>query len=259
MALELVPKRFKKQFEYTTRALVTQLLQLVDDINEVIAGIYVRLTSLETPPGFVSVSGAYAITADDVKKMILVDTTGGAIAISIDVALTAIAGARVGIKKLNAQVSNFVTITPDSGTIDGAAAKTLYLRNQAAWLQSDGVNWFVTEESDTSLYGSTANGSYQLNADGTLECWHSVTNGSLAISTALMGGFRSAGQTWTYPKAFATGTTPVGMCIARNSTAFGGAITVSNATSASWVVTAVTSQGVASREVSLRAIGRWRV
>ncbi len=166
MALELVPKRFKKQFEYTTRALVTQLLQLVDDINEVITGIYVRLTSLETPPGFVSVSGAYAITVDDDKKMILVDTTGGAIAISINAALTAIVGARVGVKKLNAQVSNFVTITPDSGTIDGNAAHVLSLANQTVWLESDGTNWFVTDESGTNAYYVSGTTGIQVFADG---------------------------------------------------------------------------------------------
>jgi hypothetical protein len=103
--------------------------------------------------------------------------------------------------------------------------------------------------------GSNSNGEYVRLANGTQICTHAVS-ASLAIDTAFMGGFRSAAQTWTFPAAFsaAPNFTPV----ARNLTAFGAvSANVPGTTSATYAVTAVSSQSAATREVLLHAVGRW--
>jgi len=103
--------------------------------------------------------------------------------------------------------------------------------------------------------GSNANGESVRFADGTMICTHSVS-ASLAIDTAHLGGFRSTGQTWAYPAAFAAA--PAVGVLARNLTAFGGISANTPGTgSMQWAVTAVTSQSAATREVALIAIGRW--
>jgi len=55
--------------------------------------------------------------------------------------------------------------------------------------------------------GSNANGDYVRFADGTQICWHTLTIG--AINVAEGAGFASAAAVnWTFPAAFAAGTTP---------------------------------------------------
>jgi hypothetical protein len=103
--------------------------------------------------------------------------------------------------------------------------------------------------------GSNSNGEYVRFADGTQICTRAVSV-SLAIDTAFMGGFRSSGQTWTFPAAFSAA--PVFTPVARNLTAFGAvSANVPGTTSATYAVTAVSSQSAATREVALHAVGRW--
>jgi hypothetical protein len=103
--------------------------------------------------------------------------------------------------------------------------------------------------------GSNSNGEYVRFADGTQICTHAVS-ANLAIDTAFMGGFRSTAQTWTFPAAFFAA--PVFTPVARNLTAFGAvSANVPGTTSATYAVTAVSSQSAATREVALHAIGRW--
>lgn len=103
--------------------------------------------------------------------------------------------------------------------------------------------------------GSNANGEFVRFADGTQICTHSAS-ASIAIDTAHLGGFRSAGQGWTYPSAFAAA--PAVSVTARNLTAFGGISANTPGTSAmQWAVTAITTQTAAAREVALVATGRW--
>lgn len=103
--------------------------------------------------------------------------------------------------------------------------------------------------------GSNANGEYVRLADGTQICTRR-TSASLAVGTGHMGGFRSAGQTWTFPAAFAAA--PAVTVTVENATAFGGILSgAPGTTSAGWAVTAVTSQTAATREVALMAVGRW--
>lgn len=104
-------------------------------------------------------------------------------------------------------------------------------------------------------YGSNANGEYIKYADGTMICWADISSGSLAISTAFLGGFRSDGQTWTFPAEFSD--TPKVSISPTSLTAFG-ALTASRSTSSStYVYTAPTSQSAAARSTSAVAFGRW--
>lgn len=100
---------------------------------------------------------------------------------------------------------------------------------------------------------SNANGSYVKFADGTLICTHSMTINA-AIGTAVAGGFRSSGQSWVYPAAFAAipsvSFQPTTLtAISANGSA--------GTASSSWFVCAVTSQAAASHAVTMMAVGRW--
>lgn len=105
--------------------------------------------------------------------------------------------------------------------------------------------------------GSNANGEYVRFADGTQICTHRATN-NVAISTAALGGFRSGGQGWTYPAAFAVA--PKCVSNVAELTALAGITYPAIATpltSATYFFVAVTSQGAIDRIVDLVAIGRW--
>jgi hypothetical protein len=118
----------------------------------------------------------------------------------------------------------------------------------------------VTESGGTPTggiieYGTGANGHFVRFADGLMVCWHTPTVAALAIATALFGGFRSAGQTWTYPSEFVAA--PVVEVTAYVASAFGAVTGLPTTTTVAWSVTAVTTQGTADRTVSLVAVGRW--
>lgn len=102
--------------------------------------------------------------------------------------------------------------------------------------------------------GSNVNGEYTKCADGTLECWHTITDSSLTIGTAFFGGFRSTGLSWTYPASFVS--TPKTLSDTFIASAFS-SLSTPGASAATYCYTAVTSQAAAERTIMLRAIGRW--
>ncbi|WP_435257286.1 DUF2793 domain-containing protein [Thioclava sp. FR2] len=105
--------------------------------------------------------------------------------------------------------------------------------------------------------GSNANGEYVRFADGTQICTLRTTI-SLAISTAFLGGFRSAAQTWVFPAAFIGTSLPVITLTPESASAFAGVMTAApTSATASWAVTSVVSQTAANRMVSMTATGRW--
>lgn len=57
-------------------------------------------------------------------------------------------------------------------------------------------------------YGSNANGEYLKLANGVLICWYTATVTNQAINTSYTGGLYSGSRNWTFPAAFASGTTP---------------------------------------------------
>lgn len=102
--------------------------------------------------------------------------------------------------------------------------------------------------------GSNANGSYTRWADGTQICWNEISV-STAISTALVGGFRSSTLSWTYPAAFSL--EPGVNAIPTDLTAVSCAVNTHNTTVANISWTAVTSQVAATRSAYCIAVGRW--
>ena len=105
-----------------------------------------------------------------------------------------------------------------------------------------------------ALDASAPNGRYVRFADGHQICRLSVAFNA-AISTAFMGGFRSAVQTWTFAKPFQI--QPLVIAAASGLTAFGAVVETVDVTTAGAAVTAVTSQSAADRVLNLTAIGRW--
>lgn len=103
--------------------------------------------------------------------------------------------------------------------------------------------------------GSNANGEYVRFSDGTLFCWHEFT-ADVAISTALMGGFRSPDMDWTFPATFTAA--PVASALPVSFASFGvSSRTYGSATAAVFNLTAVTSQSSETRRIRCSAIGRW--
>lgn len=102
--------------------------------------------------------------------------------------------------------------------------------------------------------GTGAEGRYIRMVDGTQIC-HYEYSASQALSTAFLGGFRSGAITWTYPQAFSSA--PQMSIMPTNSTAFSGVGSTVSVSTATFFLTAVTSQVAATRTAHLMAIGRW--
>ncbi len=102
--------------------------------------------------------------------------------------------------------------------------------------------------------GSNANGSYTRFADGTMECFQTITV-SQAIDTAFRGGYRNTGQSWTFPAAFSA--TPCVTGCAGSLNSFGVVTHGATATAVSVCHTAVAAQASAPLTAQMRAVGRW--
>jgi len=107
---------------------------------------------------------------------------------------------------------------------------------------------------DTSS-GAGANGSFTKYPDGSMICRHSFS-GSAAIETGLLGAFKSADFSWTYPAAF--NSAPFVSVTPTGGTAVSGGLGTVSTTAAAFFVTANAEQVAATRTVNLVAIGRWR-
>ena len=107
--------------------------------------------------------------------------------------------------------------------------------------------------------GSNGNGEYVRFADGTQICTTFINNDSAAWTTADGSLFRSGLSTWTYPAAFASGSSPAASGGVEVGSRPAGTHFVSlTAASVGWYGWAATSaaSGV-SKRVMLSAIGRW--
>lgn len=147
----------------------------------------------------------------------------------------------------------------------------MYFRNTSsgtptAWKEVTTRNDIVGTVSGTSAAptgsiierGGNANGDYIKFADGTMICFRNMSD-TIAIDTSLLGGFRSANITWTYPVPFVT--SPIVQSCARAS-AFGMYSAPSAAVSGSFTeaiynYVSITSSASFARYGSLVAIGRW--
>jgi len=100
----------------------------------------VKITSEADPfvyASVVSVSSNTTLTTGN--TVVLVDSSGGAATITLP---APVSGKIVHIKKIDSSV-NAVTISPPSGTIDGAASESLLTQYDSLSIVSDGTNFFL--------------------------------------------------------------------------------------------------------------------
>ena len=161
-----------------------------------------------------------------------------------------IAAANAELASLRAALSSIQTIDPNSF----AAAKHRHQITDVDDLEST-LSGLASSLENVVSVGSNANGSWARLSGELQFCWHRVSVSS-AISNAFMGGFRSNGQVWTFPKPFSA--VPEMSGYALQNTAFGVvSYTTPTTTEGHWSATAVTSQTAANRNISLFAIGTW--
>lgn len=86
-----------------------------------------------------SVSTTYTVLPTD--WTVLSDATGGAFAVTLP-SVSQNTGRMITIKKIDSS-ANAVTVTPASGTIDGAGTYALTTQYQFVVVQSDGTNWWI--------------------------------------------------------------------------------------------------------------------
>ena len=86
-------------------------------------------------------SSDYTIQASDKNKMILIDTSGGNVTLTLLAAATAGDGFKVSFKKISA--ANTLNI---SGSIDGASGISVTDNNDAFTIISDGTSWYYESE-----------------------------------------------------------------------------------------------------------------
>lgn len=105
--------------------------------------------------------------------------------------------------------------------------------------------------------GTNASGSYIRFADGTQICHHRAAV-NIAIDVAFGGGYRSAPQAWTFPMAFATGSTDE-IIVQASAGAVSHSVqaVATSETAAVWYHMQPGSAAAEERPATLLAIGRW--
>jgi len=135
----------------------------------------------------------YTITDTDGFSTILVSTGASTRTITLP-AVAANAGRRLSIKKIDGGVGN-VTITPNGGTIDGIATKTINFIHGVFDLVSDGTNWRVQSSgqlplSDVTIISPTPTGIpvYLVTSNGYAGAIKSAKSAG-NVSSLTVGGF----------------------------------------------------------------------
>lgn len=113
-----------------------------------------------------------------------------------------------------------------------------------SWLQVDAI----------TASGSNSNGSYVKHESGLMECTFAM-DFTAAISTAYLGGYRSATQTWTFPSAFSSAPRVWGAVRLFTAAGVVGASADTTTTQGFFAVTAFASQSSDTRSVNLYARG----
>lgn len=161
-----------------------------------------------------------------------------------------------------------LSIDPDTGqTIDGDAAGVWKGQGEGRMIvqRVSATLWQVRQYYDTSGgvdFGGGANstGYFSKEASGKMEQWGVCDVAILAISTAMLGGFRSSGVTITYPLSFTAEPESFQACGA-NTLTFGVGINPaggSEDTDCIMVFQAVTSQTGSQRTARWKATGHWK-
>lgn len=105
--------------------------------------------------------------------------------------------------------------------------------------------------------GTNAAGTYIKHVSGILECFTPVV-ASATCTTAAGSLFRSAGDVWTYPMPFLSGSVPVVSVSGNWGTRFAGGTSGTPGSSSCTVFVHSVSSDATARPISARAIGRWK-
>lgn len=128
---------------------VAELFASLDEsLDTLIRLLNARMKGLEAELGSLSrvgattraVTAATTITAAD--ALVLVDTTSGAVTVTLPVAAVS-AGKRYTVKKTNAGANNVTLDGNGAETIDGAATVVWNTQYLAYTVQSDGATWWT--------------------------------------------------------------------------------------------------------------------
>lgn len=93
--------------------------------------------------GVTSITASYSVTASDATQFLAVDSSGGALTITLLAAATAGDGFEISVGKEDS-TANTVTLDGNgSETIGGAASVVLYAAGESVTVRSDGINWVV--------------------------------------------------------------------------------------------------------------------
>lgn len=110
----------------------------VDDFT--LAGALAAVTTTKT--------GNYTVTGDDEGKLILCDTTGGSITITLLASATAGNGFKLGIKKTDSSTNIVIIDGNSTELIDLNQTYNLSYQGDVIWIVSDGTNWKITHRDE---------------------------------------------------------------------------------------------------------------
>jgi hypothetical protein len=123
---------------------------------------------------------SYTIVADDNRKLVTLDN-GAAVAVTITAAATLGDGFKCSVENLGAGI---VTLTPASGTIDGAGSLDLD-QNQGVSIWSDGTNFYTVR----GIGGSGGSGSVPAATTAAITTASLATNASESGSVTVFKSF----------------------------------------------------------------------
>jgi hypothetical protein len=128
-------------------------------------------------------SGQQTFTDGSGNKTWLVDTTGGNVSIALPSAVDVSPDTLFTVKRKTGG-ANTVTVTPDSGTIDGSAAHSIATQFAAFSYASDGDNYHIVRRYDPSQYLVSADlAPYLTSASAALSTYLTSASASTALAT----------------------------------------------------------------------------
>jgi hypothetical protein len=115
---------------------LTHNQRVVSEISRIISGAVAQsdvqsLIDTAEYIGLTTKTGAYTLTASDNGKVVLVDTTAGAVTITLPASGAVSTGWHIRIKALGTASTNNVTINRNSNTIDGGTSNITLNTNYA--------------------------------------------------------------------------------------------------------------------------------
>jgi len=141
-----------------------------DGSNNKILGSLIRGT-LKT------VSSVTTVGIEDSGLIYNCDASGGTFNINLPACVTVGRGFAVGFKKTDNSVNSITLVTNGTETIDGKSSYFIHFENQFTYIKTDGVNWYVFNESGSASEFTT--GDVKPTYNGTQNGWVQMNDGSI--------------------------------------------------------------------------------